>query len=173
MSQVSYMDSEERLEQIVARAKHIVVVTGEAPKQDLLREVKFPKETHWAKKEESVYREYVDVTEVTEVVKSDVVKPGTIKVLTVGAYGENDTRRYHEQNMTESPIVRAYKPERPAKAGSQRILFLDDYTYNADDKSQSNVFLLVATEGIKSLERVKILMNSKSPPESAIPTQRK
>jgi hypothetical protein len=163
VSEVVYIDSDESLDQLAKRSTHVVVVSLDAssksPREELLREVVFPKETHFEKREPSIFREFAEAWNVSEVLKSPSIKPGPIKVYTAPDYGEGASRAYHELNQTESPIIRRYKSTRPPKDGpngsKKRILFLADYQAHGDEKIAGAIYEFKAAEGIEALEAVK------------------
>ncbi len=119
-------DSKKTIEDKVKDSNHIVVVSSGQPQSILSKEVRFSKETHFAKKSESFYREYTQVYKVTEVLKSDKIKPGDLHVWEAPIYGEASVRAEHERNESESPVVVKYKPKHKPDPNKSRILFLRD-----------------------------------------------
>jgi len=104
-----------------------ILVAEDLNKTDIYKEKKFPKETHFQKKEETIYRDFYKVFKVKKVIKSDKIKVGElIKVYQIPAYPEELVRQSHEEGMLESPIVEESTPRFPSKE-STKIIFLQNF----------------------------------------------
>ncbi len=155
VSQVFEMDSGEGLDAILEYSPHVVMVSAAKPKIEIFKKIIFPKETHYSKQKETVYTEMVEIYEVTEVLKSDLIKKGPVKVWKAPAYGEESVREYHEKNQIESPIVSRYSPKHKLSSGDARILFLQPY------KKYPGVFILSAEESVEARLEVEKLIAGK------------
>lgn len=174
VSQVFYEDSRSSLEDQVKWSKEIVIVEGGKPASAVLRKVVFPKETHHAKLHESTYTEMVDIYKVKEIIRSAKLKKGDlIKVFESPAYGEESMRAYHEENMSESPIVSRYKSVNPAKEEDEKILMLNVHNDKSGAAMVSDkvpVFVFQAVEHVKSKQRVLDAIAGKNSDGSLMPS---
>lgn len=175
MSKVFYEDSLSTLEDQVQWSKEIVIVEGGKPASVVLRKVVFPKETHHQKLHESTYTEMVDVYKVKEVIRSAKLKKGDlIKVFESPAYGEASMRAYHEEDMSESPIVTRYKAVNPAKDEDEKILLLNVHVDKSGEPMVSDkvpVFVFQAAEHVKSKAQVLDVIAGKIKSNVIMPDQ--
>ncbi len=149
MSEIIVQSSGENLEHLAKRASHILIVEKGRPKEVVIKEIVFPKETHFEKKMESSYTEYVEIYHIKKIIKSEKIKSGEVRVWTAPAYDEASSRAYHEEGLSESPIVREYHANSPNELGDERILFL------ADSIDHSDYFLFLGAEGLKSQAQIE------------------
>lgn len=174
MSQVFYEDSKSTLEDQVKWSQEIVVVEGGKPASEVLRKIVFPKETHHSKEHESAYVEMVDVYKVKEVLRSHKLKKGdVIKVFESPTYGEASMRAYHEEGMSESPIVTRYTSVNPAKHEDEKILLLNVHFDKSGQPvilNRAPVFVFQALEHVKSKSRVLEAIAGKNGDRSHMPT---
>jgi hypothetical protein len=175
VSEVFYEDSQSTLEDQVQWSKEIVIVEGGKPASVVLRKVVFPKETHHQKLHESTYTEMVDVYKVKEVLRSAKLKKGDlIKVFESPAYDEASMRAYHEEDMSESPIVTRYKPVNPAKDEDEKILLLNVHLDKSGEPMVSDkapVFVFQAAEHVKSKAQVLDVIAGKIKSNVIMPDQ--
>ena len=155
VSQVYIQDSGESLAQIASSSQHVVEVIS-TDKNVVIKEVVFPKETHFQKKEETRYIESAGVYKVVSVLKSPTVKAGNeIKVWHQPAYGEHLSRRYHEEGVSKSPIVAAYNSKFKIKDEKHTIVFLND------DSERPGVFVFKGEEDPSAVKQIKKLLKKK------------
>jgi hypothetical protein len=174
VSQVFFEDSKSTLDDQVKWSQEIVIVEGGKPATEVLRKVVFPKETHHSKSHESAYTEVIEVYKVKEVLRSQKLKKGdVIKVFESPVYGEASMRAYHEENMSESPIVERYKPVNPAKSEDEKILLLNVHVDNSGKPiliAKVPVFVFQAAEHVKSKQLVLDAIAGKNDDGSHMPS---
>ncbi len=173
VSEVFYEDSKSTLEDQVKWSQEIVIVEAGKPKTEILRKVVFPKETHHLKRQETAYTESVDVYKVKEVIRSDKLKAGDlIKVFESPDYNEGSIRAYHEEGVSESPIVERYAPVNKAKDTDEKILLLNVHFDKSAKPMLSDgipVFTFQAEEHVKSKARVLDAIAGKNQKPSHMP----
>jgi hypothetical protein len=162
VSQVRNHDSGQTIEDMAHTSKHVVVVAGGLPKQVVVKEVIFPKETHAKKADKTIYREYADVYEIVEVVKSPNLKVGTVRAWLNPSYGEELTKIYHETGETESPENLVYRSKSAIAVDEKKILFLGEFGKSEETKYAPDVVPLNGIEAIRSLDQVKSALASGS-----------
>ena len=157
MSEVYYEFTKESLEALVKRADHIVLIKAGDPAKEVVKQVVFPRKTHFDKQSETKYTEFVEIYNLKAVLKSNKIKEGIIKVWVQPEYGEASTKWSHETGDTESPIVRKYKPENRNQKGDERILFL------LSDSEHLDRTIFIGAEGLKTEEKIRKILSAPPP----------
>ncbi len=155
MSEVVVLSTDESMESLTSRAAHIVTIKKAQQKREIIKEVIFPIETHFLKRETTTYTESVDVYQVEKVLKSEKIKPGTIKVWIAPDYSECSYKKLHELDLSSSPIVHRYSPKSPVGKADARILFL------TDAPAHPEYFVFIGEEGLESEKQIIEVINGK------------
>jgi hypothetical protein len=146
VSRVVHRDSNETIASLCTRFDVVKVTTLNS--RELLREVKFPKNTHHKKEQETVYKEFVEMFLVEEVLKSKTIKKGqTIKVLRKPAYDHDLVKRYHEEGVSKSLLLDEYKTKSPINSDLTYFMFLHH--------TSAEVYVFYAEEGLASEAEIK------------------
>ncbi len=118
--------------------------------------VHFPKETHFQKLHETIYRDFAGLYKVVKVFKSTIIKNDSIiKVWKKPAIDEYLIELEHEKGTVKSPIQAFYASHFEVKDNEHIILFLDD---NANFKE---VFVFAGQEGLSASGELIKLLNKK------------
>ncbi|MCB9060929.1 MAG: hypothetical protein H6622_05370 [Halobacteriovoraceae bacterium] len=158
LSQVDAMSTKTTLEDLVQNSEHILVVSN-LNKRKTYKEVKFPKENHYAKKEETVYREYIDEYKIEEVLYSKTLKKDqNFWVWQMPNYNEYVMRMMHEEGVLESPFVFTYKSKFEVK-GNKYILFLYNMENALHEKTYEN--REGQSEGLEGTQLIKDLLKKR------------
>ena len=148
-SQVHMQDSDQTLADIYKNSAHALEVKY-LNKNEIIKEVKFPKETHYKKAEETIYRDSAGLYKIVRVLKSKTLKKGkTIKIWQEPAYDEYLMRRYHEEGISKSPIVLVYKSKFKIKNPNHMIVFINDKEVEKD------IYQLVGEEDLSAAAEIK------------------
>lgn len=132
----------------------ILMVKG-PEKTEVFREVTFPKETHYEKKEETNYKEFVYQYSVEKVIHSDSFNSGDrFWVWEEPAYGYEEMKLYHEEGALESPIVTEEKPNYPIK-GDRMIVFVAET--GLENPSYPKTYHIIKKEGVGAEKKIKKL----------------
>ena len=166
VSQIHYQTVQSSLPELVEEISsedQVVVVQGPLSTKTY-RQVVFPAKTHFGPKDnrtEDTYTEFASEYVVVDVIKSDILKTGDrFWAWKEPAYSLKDTKRYHEEGLSKSPVVLKREPVFPL-TGDRHIAV----AVKLDSKSTREfplVFSIQAEEGLGADPAIRKLLKSKS-----------
>jgi len=137
---------------------HILIAEHTGVSETFFEKI-FPKETHYEKKEESLYSEHINKYQIKEILKSDTFKVGEMFwTWEEPAYSLSDIKKYHESNFLPSPIILQYEPNYPADDG-KKILFID--ITDKKNEIHSEIYIIIAHEGIEAKDEIVRILKRK------------
>lgn len=161
MSSVLYSFYYSPLSDVVNRLApddQVVIVQGLSTK--IFQKTVFPQETHYRKREESVYEEFVAEYVVTGTIRSTVFRAGDrFWVWEEPSFSYEDVRRCHETGFSRSPDILEREPEFPLEQ-DRFIAFVSPCTLKSSPEFPI-LYSLWAKEGPGAETKIRELVKIK------------
>ena len=156
---------------LIHGSSHILVLK-DLNEQKIYYKKVFPKETHFEKKEETIYQEFISKCQVIKILKSKTLKVNDIIWIRKNPdYNESLIKISHEQGVLESPFVDSYTSTFDVARNEDKIFYLVDIENPKVPDTYNNFHS--AVDGIRGVGEIKRLIDKLDSPKSPLESNKK